>query len=373
MAIFKKSMAVVVMLFFSVIGNSSEFPITEKSSMKGKTVIIHTNDMHGRVLYGQNGSLGIFAVAALKIKLEQSGAQVITLDAGDTFRGTTIASQDKGLTIVQLMNTIGYDAMVSGNHDYEYGYEHLLELAKSMNFPILGANVIDGKTNHCLLGQRILLKRNGVTYGIFGLVTESTLLLNQSEDVEGMILMDPIATAKMEVGYLQSAGAEVIIALTHMGIKAKDEVNCMDLLSEVDGIDIVIDGHSHSTLTECQEANPKPLVVYTSTGSYLNSIGVVVIDQDGTITPYNLGEDDLKTFGIDPRNQSYGVNDPMITKLKELLANRQRFEPASYPVMIGPSKIAVSFLPPKEEEVSPAMTELMVESDILLPKIRVLP
>lgn len=382
----KKSMASIVVLFFvscvlipqvtiAKSEDTKESLITvELGSMEGKTVILHTNDMHGRVLYGQNGSLGIATVAALKIKLEKAGAQVITLDAGDTFRGTTIANRNQGEMIVQLMNTIGYDAMVSGNHDYEYGYEHLLELAKTTSFPILGANVIGRDTNQSVLKNRILLTRNGVTYGIFGLVTESTMTLNKMENVEGILLIDPVVCAKMEVAYLKSAGADVIIALTHVGIKEKEEINCIDLLTEVDGIDILIDGHSHSTLKDCQGVNPNQSVVYTSSGSYLNSIGAVVIDKDGTRTAYNLTEQELNALGIDPLNSSYGVEDPMLLKIQDLLSKAQLHEPASYQIMIGPTTVFLSFLPPdKEVGSAPVMTDAITDSVILMPKIHLLP
>ena len=381
MSNWKKSMAMIVMLFFvmyavlpqAILARSENVKESVNQgfleSLNNSTVILHTNDMHGRVLYGQNKSLGITAVVALKIKLEQAGAQVITLDAGDTFRGTTITNNDQGATMVQLMNIIGYDAMVCGNHDYEYGYEHLVELKKEASFSILGANVIVRNTNQNLLASHIILERNGIKYGIFGLVTEATMLLNQEEHVDGILLMDPIECAKIEVSYLKAAGADIIVALTHIGMKAKDEINTMDLLKEVEGIDIVIDGHSHSTLAECQAANPQPKVTFTSTGSYLNSIGIVVIQQDGTRTPYNLTEKELNALGIDPRNEAFGIEDPRITNVQQLLAKRVLSLPTSYQVRIGPTTMFLSFLAPNEELSSPAMTQAITEGDILLPKL----
>lgn len=271
----------------------------QDEDLKGKTVIIHTNDIHGKVLYGQSHSLGIKTVAALKERCLSAGAQVILLDAGDTLCGTTIANYNHGTTIVELMNAVGYDAMVSGNHDYEFGYKQLLNLANQMDFPLLGANVTDFTTHKLLLKDNILIKRNGVTYGIFGLVTTSTMTVNKAENVAGIQVLNPIVVAQLQVELLKAKGADVIIALCHVGIKAQDEVDCLDIIRRVKGIDIVIDGHSHTSLADCIQANKNPDTLYVSTGCHLRAIGVIVIDPGKSMRAYELTELKLYKAGLE--------------------------------------------------------------------------
>jgi 5'-nucleotidase len=271
----------------------------QDENLRGKTVIIHTNDIHGKVIYGQSQSLGIKTVAALKERCIQAGAEVILLDAGDTLIGTTIANYNQGSTIVELMNAVGYDAMVSGNHDYEYGYEHLRSLANQMEFPMLGANVTDFNTNKLFLKDNLLIERNGVTYGIFGLVTTTTMNVNKSENVAGIQVLNPVVVAQLQVQMLKAKGADVIIALCHVGIKAQDEVDCLDIIRRVQGIDIVIDGHSHTSLSDCIKANKNPNTLYVSTGCHLRAIGVIVIDPDGSKRAYELTELKLYKAGLE--------------------------------------------------------------------------
>lgn len=297
--------------------------------LSGKTVILHTNDTHGRIQLGKDNSVGITTLAALKDACIAAGAEVLLFDAGDTFRGTTLATYNEGQTIGKLMNALGYDAMVTGNHDYEYGTNHLVELASQLKFPVLGSNVLDLTTDHLLFGEHLLLEKNGVTYGIFGLSTEATMTINEAKNVDRIAIMNPVDSARMEVGFLKSAGADVIIALGHLGINDKSPVNSVDVLSKVEGIDLFIDGHSHSTLTECQTVNPNSNALLVSADQYLNSIGVVVVDQDLSMKAYSLSGqmlDDLNlltkeddTLVVDEKKSPYtkAVNELLQAAVKE--------------------------------------------------------
>lgn len=288
----------------------------------GKTVIIHTNDIHGRVLYGQNRSVGMKAVAALKEKCIDEGAKVILLDAGDTLCGSRIANDRQGRTIVELMNAVGYDAMVCGNHDFEYGYQHLATLSTQMNFPLLGANVVGLTDSSCILQDHMLIEKNGITFGIFGLVTKATMTINKEEDVAGILVLNPVDVAKIQVEKLRTKGADVIIALCHLGIKEKMQVDSIELIKKVKGIDILIDGHSHSTLQDCIEANPSSDVLYVSTGSHLRAIGVIVIDENQKMKAYEMTELKLYKSGIEAELVGGSEASPYLLKINEILEGK---------------------------------------------------
>lgn len=346
------SMVVVTVLVFIIFLRNHPIVFAQQATfqeenLQGKTVIIHTNDIHGKVLYGQSGSLGIKAVAALKERCIKEGAQVILLDAGDTLVGTTIANYNQGSTIVDLMNAVGYDAMVSGNHDYEYGCTQLLTLAKQMGFPMVGANVMDLKSKKCIFDENVLIEKNGVTYGIFGLVTTTTMTINKPENVEGILVLDPIVVAKIQVEKLRAKGAEVIIALSHVGMKAQKETNCMDLIRRVKGIDILIDGHSHSSLSDCTQANKNPDLLYVSTGCHLKAIGVIVIDGDKNMRAYELTELKLYKAGIEAEDVGKKDSSDYINKINQILEDAKKEMPREYHFLIGDTVVGMSYLPKK--------------------------
>lgn len=118
--------------------------------------------------------------------------------------------------------------------------------------------------------------------------------------------------------YLRAKKVDIIIAISHLGIKFKEDPNCVDLLSQVDGIDLLIDGHSHSSLDACIAANPSQETLYVSAGQYLNQIGVVVVEPDGSMNAYSLGKEELKSLGICyPYITEY--NKEAIQKLEEII------------------------------------------------------
>lgn len=291
------TLALVIGLMTPVQAKAEEVSNFSLSSVQGKTVILHTNDTHGRIDRGMDGSLGITAVAAFKKVLEKEGAQVILLDAGDTLHGKPIATIDQGETIVKVMNASGYDAMTLGNHDFNYGSDRLRTLTKEMEFPVLSANVTNDKDGTPFVSNHMIIEKNGVKFGIFGLSTLETVTKTNPKNVSDLQFYDPIETAQFEVSELEAEGADVIIALGHIGIDESSDPTSADILSKVDGIDLFIDGHSHSTLAACITANQTDSLL-VSTGQYLNAIGMVVIDNDHTMKAYSLTTDDLAKAGV---------------------------------------------------------------------------
>lgn len=251
------------------------------ASLTGYTVIIHTNDSHGRAVPDSyNGYLGFTAVSALKKEYEAAGAKVILLDAGDTLHGLPIANLVKGESIVEIMNLAGYDAMAPGNHDFNYGTDTLTKLAAEMDFPLLSSNIKYKENGTNYLKDNLIIEENGVKYGIFGLSTPETAYKTNPNNVASIEFGNPIDAAKEEVAKLKSAGAEVIIALAHIGVDESSEFTSKLLADQVDGIDIIVDGHSHTTFEEGFTVKDTLIV---STGDYIQNIGVVMIDSSKTM------------------------------------------------------------------------------------------
>lgn len=255
----------------------------DKTDLTGYTVVIHTNDTHGRAVPDENsGYMGFTSVSALKKLYEERGAEVILMDAGDTLHGLPIATLDKGESIVHIMNLAGYDAMVPGNHDFNYGYDHLKSLEKLMKYDLISANTVDTATGKNLFDESTMIEKNGIKYGIFGLSTPETAYKTNPKNVEGITFENPITVAEKEVTKLKQEGAEIIIALTHIGLDTSSEFTTKKIAEQVEGIDLIVDGHSHTMLSEGLKVQDTLIV---STGEYIKNIGVVFIDKQGNITP----------------------------------------------------------------------------------------
>ncbi len=255
---------------------------TSTSQDKKYITIMHTNDTHGRAEEGKYDGMGFAKVSTLvqQYETENPDKPVVMLDAGDTFHGTTFATLVQGESIAKVMNEVGYDGMAAGNHDFNYGYERLLEIESLLDFPLLSANVIkeDGER---LLKPYTIEEVNGVKLGIFGLSTPETHYKTHPNNVKGLTFTDPAAEAKLMVELLENEGVDVIIAVTHLGTDASSTDTSIKVAEEAQGIDIIVDGHSHTVDNLPTEAG----TLIVSAGEYTKNLGVVelVFNQDNEL------------------------------------------------------------------------------------------
>ena len=282
-------LALVMVLALAIPAGATE---TEQD-LTGHIVILHTNDVHG--------AIGEYAkVAALKQAYQAAGAYVLLADAGDFIQGDPTVSASQGKTAIELMNLAGYDVAAPGNHEFDYGYPNLKTLAGEADFPILAANV--RYDNAAALGdQTTFTTTDGKKIGIFGLDTPETATKAHPDKIKGVSFLaaqEMFDCAQAQVDALKADGCDYIICLGHLGIDAESTGNrSIDLLEKVTGIDVFIDGHSHSTLEEIKEAtNGTGKVgdtVLTSTGTKLANVGMVDISPDGTISTSSLATSEL--------------------------------------------------------------------------------
>lgn len=270
--------------------------------LTGHIVILHTNDVHGAI---DNYA----SVAALKDAYEAAGAQVLLMDAGDFSQGSTSVNVSEGATAVELMNMAGYDVATTGNHEFDFGYANLKTLMEQAEFPILAANAFTAEGELAMDEANTTFQLGDVTVGVFGLATPETATKAHPAKLEGVTFLaedELFACAQEQVDELTAAGCDYIICLGHLGIDAESTGNrSIDLLENVTGIDVFIDGHSHSTQSDiAEETNGTGMVgdtVLTSTGTKLESVGVVDIAADGTIDASTISMEELNaTEGFTP-------------------------------------------------------------------------
>ena len=240
----------------------------EPKPLDGKTVILHTNDVHGSIeLYAK--------VAAMKDDYEAQGAQVILADAGDYSQGTVYVSVNKGKDAVTMMNAAGYDVATIGNHEFDYGYAQLKSNLDSAVFKVVCANVLqDGSP---VFDAYTMINKGGVQVAFVGLETPEAQTKANPALIQGLTFLagdEMYAAVQTQVDAAKTAGADIVIVLTHLGVDSSSEPNTSyDLYKKVSGIDFIIDGHSHTVMTKGPEGEP-----IQSTGTALNNIGVITID-----------------------------------------------------------------------------------------------
>lgn len=268
----KKLLSLLLVLCLVLSLSCTAFAVDEAKPLDGKTVILHSNDVHGAIdLYA--------AMASLKADYEAQGAEVILADAGDYSQGTVYVSVNKGADAVTMMNATGYDVATIGNHEFDYGYAQLAENMKAAKFKVLCADVLgaDGKT---IFDANTIIEKGGVKIGFFGLETPEAQTKANPKLIEGLKFLagkdgkELYACAAAQVAALKEQGADIVVCLAHLGVDESSEpYTSYDLAKNVKGIDFIIDGHSHTVMT----AGPNKEAIQ-STGTAFANIGVITID-----------------------------------------------------------------------------------------------
>lgn len=275
-----KRFLVIMMAMVMLVGTGSAPKVNAAGgSYEGDLVIIHTNDTHGHFGVVEGEQLGMAAVVSLKNYYESRGADVLLLDAGDFSQGTTLVSYYEGGSAVLFMNAAGYDAAALGNHEFDYGFDALQVMAGYADFPILAANILDKKTGEPYFGDHTVFAFGDKKVGVFGLDTAEAQTKASPKNVKDITILDGqelYACAQAQVDELKAQGCDYIICIGHLGVD--DESigrRSTDVAANTTGIDLFIDGHSHTVMDGGVTVND---TLITSTGSYLANIGVVVCD-----------------------------------------------------------------------------------------------
>ena len=242
--------------------------MTEEATMAGKTVILHTNDVHGAVE-------GYAYIAQLKADYEAKGAEVILVDAGDFSQGTTYVSSTKGADAVTMMNAAGYDVVTLGNHEFDYGYAQLKENMSKAKFKVVCADVFNEDGTPIFDANYTYTTKSGVKVGFFGMETPETQTKANPALIKGLTFATGDAFTKAAADQVAALkDADVVICLAHLGVDAESApYRSTDLYAAVKGIDFVVDGHSHTVMTKGEKGEP-----IQSTGTAFANIGVIVID-----------------------------------------------------------------------------------------------
>ena len=262
----------------------------------GKEIIIlHTNDIH----CGITDNLGIDKVSQYKKDLKKQGHPVALVDAGDAIQGAPIGTLSNGESIVKIMNAAGYDFVIPGNHEFDYGMERFLKLASRQKCGYYSCNFIDVKTRKPILKAYKILNLGGKKIGFVGVTTPETLVTSTPkyfqdqngkfiygfcEDQTGEKVYNAIQRA---VNNVRKEGADYVFLVGHLGTNGSVSYwSSGAVAANTYNVDAIIDGHSHEQYIPPHKVINKAgkEVLVAQTGTKLQSLGQMVINEDGSIT-----------------------------------------------------------------------------------------
>ena len=244
--------------------------------------ILHTNDFHGWLLGTDAKTGGIARISTIVKEERAKNPNTILIDAGDHIQGANIANFFKGKNVIEIYNAMGYNYATFGNHEFDWGKEVTKERMNEAKFTYLCANIIDTSTGKTFAPKAYdTMELSTLKLGFFGLNTKELPILVNPKGIEGLKILDPIDTAKNMVETLKKENADFVIAISHLGYDDGNNDDDKTLALSVNGINLIIGGHSHTELKSAAIVNG---VYIVQTGSYGKNLGKIYIDFENSYT-----------------------------------------------------------------------------------------
>ena len=285
----KKLLACLLMLAMLLSGAALAEEATP--ALTQDVVVLFTSDVH----CGIDQGWGYAGLAAMRDSLKADN-HVLLVDDGDAIQGETIGTLTKGSAIIELMNIIGYDVAIPGNHEFDYGMENFLTLTKQANFPYISANFT--YQDELVFAPYLIKEFDGVKIAFVGITTPNTLTSSTPvyfQDAEGKyvygFMQDDTgeklyAAVQSAVDAARAEGAAYVVAMGHMGIESScSPYMSTEVIEHTTGIDAFLDGHAHETMAcnEVKNAQGKT-VLRAACGTKLSSVGYLRIGKDGKLS-----------------------------------------------------------------------------------------
>ena len=279
------------------------------------TVILHTNDVHGRIVE-EKGVIGDAKLATvIEKEREKSDQTTLVVDAGDAFQGLPISNSTKGEARAKILNEVGYDAMAVGNHEFDFGLDEAKKYKEILNFPLLSSNTyVNGAR---LFEAATIVDKNkdveGDEFVVIGVTTPETATKTHPKNVKGVTFTEPIAEVNKVIEEIQAKALaegkdyKHYVVLAHLGVDTTTPVEwrgstLAEALSKnplLKGKRVtVIDGHSHTVESTTYGDN----VTYNQTGSYLHNVGKITYKSRQLLgNPTQIPAADAKKLEANPK------------------------------------------------------------------------
>ncbi len=286
-----KRLLAILLALMLVLAGFTVAEAAEPDESKG-IVVLYTNDVH----CGVDDNIGYAGVAAYKNAYEKAGYEVVLVDSGDAVQGATIGTLSKGEYIVEIMNELGYAAAAVGNHEFDYGMDRFMELSELADYDYVAANFVD-KDGNLVVDAYTIVEAGGHKIAFVGAATPETFTSSSPayfQDENGNFIYgfceggdgsDFYAAIQSAVDSAAAEGADIVIVLSHLGTNLESApYSASDLIENTNGIDAVLDGHSHSVWAgEIVLNKDGEEVLLSSTGTKLENLGslTIVDTEDG--------------------------------------------------------------------------------------------
>ena len=258
-------------------------------------VIIHLNDVH----CGFNDTIGYDGFVLYRKELEKKYKNVIAVDVGDHAQGGVLGAISEGEAVLDILNKIKFDVTTLGNHEFDYGIEQLNKLNEKMSPKYISLNTCYRKNKTQLFEPSRMVEAGGKKIGFIGIVTPLTFsktYLSTLRESDGTAIYNFLSnkselytTIQEEIDKLRDKGADYVILLTHVGMNV-EEYTSNDILSNLNGVDAVLDGHTHKVYNTISKDKENKDIHIAQTGTKLANIGQLIIKEDGTILSENIAE-----------------------------------------------------------------------------------
>lgn len=290
-------------------------PAESPKSEEKDTVILHTNDVHGRIVE-EKGVIGDAKLATVIEKEREKGNQTtLVVDAGDAFQGLPISNSTKGEARAKILNEMGYDAMAVGNHEFDFGLDEAKKYKEILNFPLLSSNTyVNGAR---LFEAATIVDKNkdvaGDEFVVIGVTTPETATKTHPKNVKGVTFTEPIAEVNKVIEEIQAKALaegkdyKHYVILAHLGVDTTTPVEwrgstLAEALSKIPLLKgkrvTVIDGHSHTVESTTYGDN----VTYNQTGSYLHNVGKITYKSRQLLgNPSQVPAADAKKLEANPK------------------------------------------------------------------------
>ena len=339
-----------LVMLFSLTGVMAFADDAAPSERSADIVILYTSDIH----CGINQGFGYVGLTQVYKHLEEQGNAVILVDDGDNIQGEPVGTMTKGEALVDLMGKVGYSVAIPGNHEFDYGMDQFLDLAKNAAFTYISCNF--NREGELIFDPYVIRELDGVKVAFVGVTTPQTLISStpryfQNEEGEYIYGFFQDETGEGVYNAVQNAvdsaraeGAEYVVVLSHLG----NEEEChpwtyADVISNVSGIDVLLDGHSHDTDQVVMKDKDGKDVLRSACGTKLAHIGYVRITTDGKISTglynWNNSESAPALLGIQNDASAYveEATGALQEKLQEVVATSQVLLTINDPVAISNS------------------------------------
>ncbi len=309
--------------------------------------ILYVNDYHGRINSSIEKAIDplqpVGGAAYLAAMIQEARAKnpraTLLLAAGDMFQGSAVSNLAHGAPVIEIMNELKFDAMVLGNHEFDWGMGVLEQTRREAHVPFLSANIVDSK-GHLLpeIKAYTIIQREHAKVAVIGVTTPDTEYTTKPDNVKGLSFLSPETILPGLIRKVKQQGATIVILLSHLGLDADRRV-----ASAVPGIDVIVGGHSHTVIPKPLKQDNTVILQAGAYGLYLGVLELVVDEATGRAIGYTDASG-LRIVSAGPQDKTDGKAALIVKKYNDKVKQKFSAVVGETSVDLAPGRVRESNL-----------------------------